>query len=549
MPASGLWYRTSRKPFIANSDDLSKIRTIVICAHLRPGRDKRRSTHFMQPIAGLHIAALIDPERFDVDLYHEDWHGPFDPVNCQRYDLVFLTGLQPDFDRLRQLSYHFRRNGATVVAGGSVCTLFPEFARQFFDVVCAGGVDSVADVISDYLAGTLRPIYRSPVAQISNYTVDHNLLRKSGINPTTHLVESSRGCSFKCSFCVIPSEVGSHARYTLASFRESLENALAASPFFSLRRWYPMVMLLDNNFSDNRAHMLAVCKLLQSHAKVRGWGALVTQNVLQDRALIETFAAAKCVGLFVGIESLDAAFLRRYNKTQNLGKRQNVIDDIAFAEAHGIAIGYGYLFDPRHQTAADMQLAMRAIAENPLMPMPTYLSTVAPLAGTQLFWEDLEQGRLAPNLRFRDLDGETICYSRLAEPAAPIVTFLERIFRRPWTIVGRARILFKTLRRLRHSRSLNPMRWYIIASASFHCFAWSKQSPAAPRTYLAGSDTLDPQYREHPEDISPEDWARYFEPIALTDGDGRPSAWLVPYADAHRRPHAARRVQGGTRQP
>ncbi|KFC75672.1 Methyltransferase [Bosea sp. LC85] len=495
----------------------------------------------MQPIAGLHIAALIDAERFDVVLYHEDWHGPFDPAHCSKYDLVFLTGLQPDFDRLRQLSYHFRRSGATVVAGGSVCTLFPEFARQFFDVVCAGGVDCVRDVTSDYLAGSLRPIYRSPIAQISDYTVDYSLLRKSGINPTTHLAETSRGCSFKCSFCVIPSEVGVHVSHGLASFKASLESALASSPRFSMRSWYPMVMLLDNNFSDDRAHMLAVCELLRDHPKVRGWGALVTQNVVQDRALIETFAASKCVGLFVGIESLDAGFLRRYNKTQNLGRRQNVIDDVAFAEGHGIAVGYGYLFDPRYQTAAEMQQAMEAIAENPLMPMPTYLSVVAPLAGTQLFWEDLESGRLAPNLRFRDLDGETICYAQLAEPAQPIVAFLERIFRRPWTVVGRMRILLKTLRRLRHSRSFNPMRWYIIASASFHCFTWSKSSPARPRTYLAGSDTLDPQYGEHPDDLTVEDRVRYFEPIALTDGDGKPSLWLIPYAEARRKPKATAR--------
>ncbi|RDJ21858.1 hypothetical protein DWF00_26335 [Bosea caraganae] len=485
----------------------------------------------MQPIAGLHIAALIDPDRFDITLYHEDWHGPFDPAKCGDYDLVFLTGLQPDFDRMRQLSFHFRRSEATVVAGGSVCTLFPEFACQFFDSVCSGGVDSVRDVIADYLAGALRPIYRSPVAQISQYTIDYSLLNKSGINPIAHLAESSRGCSFKCSFCVMPSEVGAHARYTLESFAASLESALDSAPFFSLRRWYPMVMLLDNNFSDNRAHMLAVCEFLKKHPRMRGWGALVTQNVLQDRALIQAFADAKCVGLFVGIESFDADFLRRYNKTQNLGRRSNVVDDIAFAESLGIAIGYGQLFDPRHQTAADMQRAMDAIADNPLVPMPTYLSTVAPLAGTQLFWEELERGLLAPNLRFRDFDGETICYSQLAEPAEPIVTFLERVFRRPWMVVGRKRILLKTLSRLRHSGSFNPMRWYIIASASFHCFSWANESPGAKRTYLAGSDTLDPQYGECPADISAEDHKRYFEPITLTDGEGRPTDWLASYAE------------------
>src|SRR6185437_1665705 len=101
-------------------DGPSKRIALVVCTHLRPGRDKRRSRYFMQPISGLHVASLIDPARFDVRLYHEDWHGPFDPSNCAGHHLVFLTGLQPDFDRMRQLAYFFRRSGATVVAGGSI---------------------------------------------------------------------------------------------------------------------------------------------------------------------------------------------------------------------------------------------------------------------------------------------------------------------------------------------------------------------------------------------------------------------------------------------
>ena len=37
-----------------------KRRALVICTHLRPGRNKRRSRYMMQPISGLHVASLID---------------------------------------------------------------------------------------------------------------------------------------------------------------------------------------------------------------------------------------------------------------------------------------------------------------------------------------------------------------------------------------------------------------------------------------------------------------------------------------------------------
>ncbi len=483
----------------------------------------------MQPISGLHIGSLIDQTRFDVRLYHEDWHGPFDPAEDTDYDLVFLTGLQPDFDRMRQLAYYFRRSGATVVGGGSICTAFPEFASQFFDVVCVGGVDSVPELIKDFLCGTLKPIYRSPIATISSYTVDYTLFARSGISPSLHLIEGSRGCSFKCSFCVIPAEVGGHATYELTALAKAVDSAIATSPRRSFRRWYPVFLFLDNNFSDDREHMLRVCEVMRQNRKVKGWAALVTQNILHDRALVRYLADAKCIGLFAGLESLDTEMLRRYNKTQNLSRRFNVIDDIAFAEAQGISIAYGYLFDPRYQTAVEMERQIRTIAESKLMPMPVYLSVIAPLAGTKSFWQDLEARVLAPNLRLRDLDGETIAYSGLADRPEALVDFIERIFRRPWTVVSPVGIILKTLRRIVRSGSFNPIRWYTTAAANLHCYLWSQATPSRPRSYMAGTDALDPQYFEYPADLPEADRLRYFEPIALTDADGGPAEWLKPY--------------------
>jgi radical SAM superfamily enzyme YgiQ (UPF0313 family) len=483
----------------------------------------------MQPLAGVQIASLIDPASYDVVLHHEDWHGPFEPARAHGYDLVFLSGLQPDFDRMRQLAFYFRRSGAVVVAGGSICTLFPEFAARFFDVVCAGGVDSVRDVMADFELGKLAPIYRSPIRSITNYDVDYSNFARSGIDPTAHLVEATRGCSFRCTFCLIPAEVGGHAKYELSAIKNAIDNSLATSPRFSFRRLFPLIIYYDNNFSDDREHMLKVCDMMRDDRRIRGWAALVTQNVLRDRDLIERLAASKCMTLFVGIESFDENLLRAYKKKQNLGRRRSVIDDIVFAEEHGIGIGYGYLFDPRLQTAQAMVDQIQFIARDPRLPMPVYLSVVAPLAGTESFWEDLKAGNLAPNLRLRDLDGETVCHTNLADDPARIVDFIEKLFRRPWVVVGRWGILLKTLRRIVRCGSFDPIRWYVIAAANLHCFVWSKGSPSTTRTYRAGSDALDPQYFERPADISPADVERYFDPIVLTDAEGRAAEWLEPY--------------------
>jgi radical SAM superfamily enzyme YgiQ (UPF0313 family) len=497
----------------------------------------------MQPIAGLQVGSQIDPARFDVELYHEDWHGPYDVARADRYDLVFLTGLQPDFDRMRQLSYHFRQQGAVVVAGGSICTMFPEFASRFFDVVCAGGVDSVPAVVADYLGGSLKPVYRSPVRHISSYGVDYSLFTRSGISPSVHLVESSRGCSFKCSFCSIPTEVGGHSSYVVEDVSRAIDNSLRTSPRFSFRRLHPLILFLDNNFADDRQALRRITAMVGQDRRIRGWAALVTQDVLQDRQLVAELAATKCIGLFVGLESIDRALLKRFNKKQNLSKRSDVFADVAFAESLGIAVTYGYLFDPRHQTARQMKEQLLAISRDSRMPMPVYLSVVAPLAGTASFWEDLAERRLAGHLRLRDLDGETLAYSELADDPDVLVDFIERVFRRPWTVVSRTRILAKTLARIVRARTLDPVRWYAIAAANLHCFVWSRSAVSAPRTYRAGTDTLDPQYSEVSGPLSEGDRARYFDPILVTDADGGPAEWLKPYLDEHLRSKRRRAVE------
>jgi hypothetical protein len=492
----------------------------------------------MQPLTGLHIASLIDRSRFDVEIYHEDWHGPYDTSRQDQYALVFVTGLQADFDRMRQLSFHFRRQGATVIAGGNICTLFPEFASRFFDAVCAGGVDAVPAAIADHLNGALKPVYTSPSHRISRYELDYGLLTQAGISTPMLLIEASRGCSFRCSFCVIPAEGARHASYELATIRRAIDNAIAASPRFSLRRLYPMVFFYDNNFADDRQQMIAVAEMLREHPRIRAWAALVTQNVLHDRELVRQLAARKCRGLFVGLESLDREFLKRYNKMQNLSRQGDIVADILYAETQGVAISYGCLLDPRLATADQFRTQIDALVGVHGFPAPTFFSLVSPLVGTASFWEDVEAGELLPGLKLRDLDGETIAYRRLEDSAGNVAELVDQMVRKPWRLVRWSKMLSSNIRRVLRCGRLDPFHWYVLAATHLHSYLISLGAATRRRSFLPG-DVLDLQYDEHPADISPEDWRTYFEPIQATGADGGPADWLKPYAPSAKRSRAS----------
>lgn len=523
-------------------------RVLVICAHLHEDRSAKSDRDDLQPMAGLHIASLIDRRRYEVVLYHEMWHGPFDTASIapDDYQLVFVSGLQMDFDRMRQLAYFFRRAGTPVAAGGSICTLFPEFARNFFDAVCAGGVECVRDVMRDFEAGAVKPIYRSPAHEIGGYEIDYGLLDESGIGLPVHYVEATRGCNFTCDFCCLPAEGSRHARYGLANIARNVTRSIDTSPRFSIRRLYPIVWFIDNNFSNNLGHMREICALMKQDRRVRLWGALVTQNVLADRELIRLLAESKCAKLFTGIESFDTEFVAGHGKKQNIKGADSLLDDIRYAQSLGIIVIYGYLFDPRMTRVADMERQVSVLLASKVLNHPYFLAFVAPLAGTRLFWEAVDRGELLENLRLRDLDGRCVAYRSCLDDHATLADFAYRIFAAPGMFVDRRKFVADVLRYAARWLWRRPVTTYVFFHNRIRLYRLGRNhSTHRRRTYVGGSEILDPQYQSFPPDISPADKARYFDPILVTDGQGRASEWLEAYRPAWARRQSPRRMRAG----
>lgn len=503
-------------------------RVLIICAHFHGDRSSKFDRSLLQPSSGLQIASLIDPLRYDIKMHLEMWHGTLEPSKMPDADIVFLNGLAKDFDRQRQLSYFYRRKGAIVVAGGYLPTMFPAFASQYFDVTCVGGVDSVREVISDYERGTLKSIYKSPQTTLTDYRIRYDLLEQSGINLPAHLIEASRGCNFRCNFCVLPAEGARHTKYGVDRVMQSIHDAIDASPLLSMRRIFPVIWFIDNNFSNDLVYLRALCKRLRSDKRVSSWGALVTQDVMKNRAVVAEMARCGCSVLFTGLESLDIEFLRSHNKFQNLPRDTTIVQDIAFAQSQGIVVTYGYLFDPRMSTIAKMREQLDHIESIPSLLFPSFIAIVSPLLGTKLFWEAAAAGSLRPNLRLRDIDGQTIVYSNCRNSDAELTAFAWDIFRYPNKLVNRWRHLMNFLKRCWQLRRGSLLTHLVHYRAHFRIFRLAKARQAArTKTYIGGTEALDASYDSWPADISDTDKQRYFAPILVTDAEGRLVDWLA----------------------
>jgi hypothetical protein len=510
----------------------SGTKILIVVAHLHEDRTRKTDRDFLQSMAGLHIASLLDREKYQVRLYHEMWHGayPTQAIERDEYAIVFLTGLQMDFDRMRQLSYFFQKAGALVVAGGSICSLFPEFAQQFFHSVCAGGVESVVDFMRDCERGSFNPIYRSPQSNIRSYAIDYAFMRESGIRVPVHFIEGSRGCNFKCDFCSIPAEKARHAVYSVQDIARNIDNSIRSRPRFSVGRLYPFVSFIDNNFSNNLRHLREVCGYLRTDKRVKMWGALITQDILRNRELIKLMAESKCRDIFTGIESINANFNESHDKHQNVKGSPALFADIEYAESLGVMVGYGYLFDPRITSIADMKAELRAILQSDLLHHPYFLAFVAPLVGTKLFWQAADRGELLPNLLLRDLDGRCIAFRNTVDDPSSLGSFAATMFATPHIYCDRRKTIARFLRHFWQHGRKNPMLSYLFWHNRRRLRNLGrKHSSVVKRTYMGGREILDPQYSDCPADISADDKRKYFDPILVTDAEGRAARWLEPY--------------------
>lgn len=501
-----------------------KFRVLVVCTHFAVDRSVRQDNDTMQPMAGVYVAALLDKEHFDVKLYHEIYHGPYNIHSEEKYDLVYLSGLQKEFDRMKQLSYVFKSQGSVVIAGGSICTLYPEYCAEYFDAVCVGGVEGAGMAADDFRKGQLKQIYTNPSKDSTSLKLDYDLLRRSGISTEVHLVEASRGCNYKCSFCTIPAENVRHSVYSIETTMHNIRNAMNNVGWRDLKYWYPFVYFIDNHFTINKRHVRELCKHLKAEKRLRKWGALFSQDMLADRKLIDLLAESKCLTMFVGIESLDHEFLARVNKRQNLKKLSNLMDNIDYAQSKGIIVMYGYLFDSKESTVESMTKEVMNLYNNPILTFPSFFSFISPLLGTGVFWESVDKQEYLPNLNLRDFEGTTIAFRNSKDDKATLTRFAKSLFSDLGGLVQFSGVLKKTVKFILRYRMFHPIRMYMVYRINTRPFRRHRTN--TERNYIGGTDILDPQYYDLPKGISDADRSKYFEPTKITDENGQIVSWL-----------------------
>ena len=221
-----------------------------------------------------------------------------------------------------------RAAGKKVILGGIHITICPEEASRHADAIVTGEAETIwPEVCDDLLAGRLQGRYEglpTPPSRMS--PVDYRFFgNRRYLTPAS--LFATRGCNRRCSFCVSSRYMGPYRTKPLQVLEEEIDQ---------LNELYPGAFLqfTDDNLLANPNHRSELLELLRW--KNRRFVTMVTVDQFCNSALMEEMAASGCLGVAVGVESVDDDNCASVSKYQNL--QQPFSEAVHHANKHGIQV-------------------------------------------------------------------------------------------------------------------------------------------------------------------------------------------------------------------
>lgn len=361
------------------------IRRIVLIQPYRDGRLFGRARG--SPYTLMRLASLV-PETIPVEIWDENL-APVDYQSIGPNDLVGITSMTFTIDRTEEITRALRRQGATVVVGGTHSTLMPDHAAQFADVVSVGeGYRTWVQIIHDAANDTLKPIYRDEqwstlkdVAPLTDRVI--KMVNERGDYWTPYL-EITRGCPRDCDFCTAIRVSGRIMRH------RPVDEVIEEIQRRGLRRFG----VTDDNFGLNfRTAPEYLEELFKKMEKLslNSWTAQGELIVANYPDLLKLARRAHLDKIFIGFESINAD-----NRSSLGGKAKAQAEQIheVVRRCHEAGVGVVGLFVTGfdHDTPSTYQAMWEFLRDSELDGVS--LTILTPFPETPFRRQIIEEGRL-----------------------------------------------------------------------------------------------------------------------------------------------------------
>ena len=157
----------------------------------------------------------------------------------------------------------------------------------------------------------------------------------------THIVMTSRGCPWRCTFCGAEASWGRGYRaQSIGYVLDALEKAVARAPV-------KMIQIKDDTFTTNRKRVIALCRAIRERKLGFLWSCDTRVDVLGDELLRE-MRLAGCERLSLGVESGSQRILDAIDKKITVDE---IVASSELAKKWGIKVRYYMMVGNRGETA------------------------------------------------------------------------------------------------------------------------------------------------------------------------------------------------------
>ncbi len=282
-----------------------------------------------------------------------------------------------------------------VVIGGHHASLTPEdFISDFIDAIVIGeGEPTFAELVSRLSQnGDLRSVLglalnqdgeqvltgtRSLVKDMDQLPLPARHLSKPlrkqyflGFEHPVALVETARGCPYRCNFCSVHKFFQDKVRFKSAE--RVLEELLTVDA--------DAILFSDDNFLSNVPRAQKLAELIKENKiKKQYYIQARSDTIVKHPDLVPLWSELGLGGVFIGFEKIDEEALKAVNKNNTVENNEKALDILY---SHGVGVVAAFIVDPEETVEGFARL--RQYVER-LRIRTTQFTVLTPLPGTDLF--------------------------------------------------------------------------------------------------------------------------------------------------------------------
>jgi radical SAM superfamily enzyme YgiQ (UPF0313 family) len=304
------------------------------------------------PVLALPVLAGLTPPEHEIVVIDENIRDiDFDAL--ESFDIVGLTGMTVQRDRMREILVELADRGIFTVVGGPWISVAENWFDGLVDVIFVGEAEETwPRFLEEWQRGEHAERYeqaeKTDMTRVPPPRYDLVPFREY----TMGCVQTSRGCPYQCEFCDIIVIFGRRPRIKKP---EQVVAEIEAQHRLGAR----VIFLVDDNFIGNKKAAKEILRAIIAWQRENGYPLTffteASLDLAEDEELMRLMTEAGLVAVFIGIESPDEDALRETKKYQNV--RGSLVERVHRVQSHGLEVYAGMIvgFDSDDEKVFDRQ--------------------------------------------------------------------------------------------------------------------------------------------------------------------------------------------------